>query len=144
MDLVMARQAQKLAEEGYEWYGQGLSPLSTGEVKEAARSRILDRAVRLFYNYFNFFYGFKGLHAFKDKYRPVWESRYLVYPGPALLLKTVMAIIRADSTEGLLAFLLKRRKDQPRRLSRRRRSGSQPDDSSTSGSAEPVSAETQI
>jgi phosphatidylglycerol lysyltransferase len=109
MDLVMVRQAQRLQEDGYEWYGQGLSPLSTGEVQDAYRSRILDRAVRLFYNYFNFFYGFKGLHAFKDKYRPVWESRYLVYPGSALLLKTVAAIIRADSTEGLLAFLLKRR-----------------------------------
>jgi hypothetical protein len=61
------------------------------------------------------------LHAFKDKYRPVWESRYLIYPGPALLLKTVMAIIRADSTEGLLAFLLKRRKDQPRRAGGRQK-----------------------
>lgn len=112
MDLIIARQAMKLREEGYDWYGQGLSPLSTGEVKEAGRSPILDRAVRLFYNYFNFFYGFKGLHRFKDKYRPVWESRYLVYPGPALLLKTVAAIIRADSSEGLLAFLVRRRADQ--------------------------------
>jgi phosphatidylglycerol lysyltransferase len=124
MDLVMVRQAQKLQEEGYEWYGQGLSPLSTGEVREAYRSRILDRAVRLFYNYFNFFYGFKGLHAFKDKYRPVWESRYLVYPASALLFKTVAAIIRADSTEGLLAFLLKRRPNQRGEASGRRGSGS--------------------
>jgi phosphatidylglycerol lysyltransferase len=138
MDLVMARQAQKLQEEGYEWYGQGLSPLSTGEVKEASRSRILDRAVRLFYNYFNFFYGFKGLHAFKDKYRPVWESRYLIYPGPALLLKTVMAIIRADSTEGLLAFLLKRRKDQPRRPGKRRKSGTVRVDTNPEGDAERI------
>jgi phosphatidylglycerol lysyltransferase len=113
MDLVISRQAAKLREEGYEWYGQGLSPLSTGEVLEARQSPILDRAVRLLYRYFNFFYGFQGLHAFKDKYRPVWESRYLIYPGPALLLKTVAAIIRADSTEGLLSFLVKRRPDQP-------------------------------
>jgi phosphatidylglycerol lysyltransferase len=113
MDLVIVRQAEKLREEGYEWYGQGLSPLSTQEVQDTVHSPVLDRAVRMLYNYFNLFYGFKGLHAFKDKYRPVWESRYLVYPGPALLLKTVIAVIRAASTEGLLTFLTKQRHDPP-------------------------------
>jgi phosphatidylglycerol lysyltransferase len=109
MDLVIVRQAEKLRDEGYEWYGQGLSPLSTGEAVDVVHSPVLDRAVRLLYSHFNLFYGFKGLHDFKDKYQPIWESRYLVYPGPALLLKTVIAIIRADSTEGLLSFLTRQR-----------------------------------
>ena len=36
------------------------------------------------------FYGFKGLRAYKEKFRPVWEPRYLASPGgwalPQILL----------------------------------------------------------
>jgi len=33
------------------------------------------------------FYNFQGLRAYKDKFDPVWEPRYLVYPGGLALLR---------------------------------------------------------
>lgn len=106
MDYLVVRQALMLQQEGYRVYGQGLSPLSRQEVAdENDDQRLVGRAIDLLYEHFNTFYGFKGLHEWKAKFHPRWESRYLIYPSVALLPRIALAIIQADSTEGLFAFL---------------------------------------
>ena len=35
------------------------------------------------------FYNFQGLRAYKDKFHPAWESRYLAYPGGLMLPRTL-------------------------------------------------------
>jgi phosphatidylglycerol lysyltransferase len=35
------------------------------------------------------FYNFQGLRAYKDKFHPSWESRYLAYPGGLTLPRTL-------------------------------------------------------
>ena len=107
MDYLVIKQALLLRQEGYKVYGQGLSPLSTNEVEEDEDQGIIDRAVNLLYEHFNTFYGFKGLHDWKAKFHPRWESRYLVYPSTPMLPRIALAIIQADSTGGLLSFLRK-------------------------------------
>ena len=42
---------------------------------------------------------FKGLHAFREKFHPIWSPRYLIYPGPVSLPPAALALIAADSGE---------------------------------------------
>ena len=43
----------------------------------------------------------EGLRAYKDKFGPAWEPRYLVYPSAAALPAVALALVRL--TEGGLA-----------------------------------------
>jgi phosphatidylglycerol lysyltransferase len=53
--------------------------------------------VHLLYEHFNRFYSFKGLHAYKEKYQPRWEPRYLIYSSAAGLPKAALAVVRANN-----------------------------------------------
>ena len=87
---------------GYEGFNLGLSALSgVGETPESPR---LEKALHYLYEHLNRFYNFQGLHSFKDKFRPHWELRYLVYPGKAALPEVVVALVRADSGDRLLDY----------------------------------------
>jgi len=52
------------------------------------------------------FYDFAGLFAWKKKFAPEFEDRYLVYPRPLSLPKVALALVRAQSPGGgLLSYL---------------------------------------
>ncbi|MCX6361027.1 MAG: phosphatidylglycerol lysyltransferase domain-containing protein, partial [Armatimonadetes bacterium] len=104
-EYLIIKTALWLKERGHEWYGQGLAPLATMGDPTPGVPPAAERAIGLLYRHFNVFYGFLGLRAFKQKFHPVWESRYLAYPGAGLLPKVVTAVIRADSKGSLLDFL---------------------------------------
>ena len=42
------------------------------------------------------FYSFQGLQAFKAKFQPEWQPRYLIYPGLAGLSTTLATLIRLE------------------------------------------------
>jgi phosphatidylglycerol lysyltransferase len=52
------------------------------------------RLARFVYGHGEGFYNFQGLRAYKEKFDPVWEPRYLVYPG-GLALPRVLADVTA-------------------------------------------------
>ncbi len=70
---------------GYRWFVMGMAPMSGFESSPIAP--LWARAGRLLYEHGTPLYNFQGLRAFKDKFDPVWESRYLVYPGGLALLR---------------------------------------------------------
>ena len=70
--------------EGYRWFVMGMAPMSGFE--STPISPLWARAGRLLYEHGTPLYNFQGLRAFKNKFDPVWESRYLVYPGGLALL----------------------------------------------------------
>jgi len=70
--------------EGYRWFVMGMAPMSGFESTPIAP--LWARAGRLLYEHGTPLYNFQGLRAFKNKFDPVWESRYLVYPGGLALL----------------------------------------------------------
>jgi phosphatidylglycerol lysyltransferase len=72
-------------EKGYRWFVMGMAPMSGFESSPIAP--LWARAGRLLYEHGTPLYNFQGLRAFKDKFDPVWESRYLVYPGGLALLR---------------------------------------------------------
>jgi phosphatidylglycerol lysyltransferase len=102
MDFLFISLLKHLKEQGYDGLNLGLSALSG--VGETERSRRLEKGIRYLHEHLNRFYNFKGLHAYKAKFQPRWEPRYLVYPSLAALPEVVVALIRADSGDRLLDY----------------------------------------
>lgn len=102
MDFLFISMFQHFKEQGYDGFNLGLSALSG--VGQAATSRRLEKGISYLYNHLNRFYNFKGLHAYKEKFRPRWEPRYLVYPNLVALPDVVVALVRADSGDRLLDY----------------------------------------
>ncbi|GAX40894.1 hypothetical protein NIES4075_18610 [Tolypothrix sp. NIES-4075] len=102
MDFLFISMLQHFQERGYDSFNFGLSALSgVGETKESHK---LEKVLHYLYEHLNRFYNFQGLHAYKEKFRPRWEPRYLVYPSLTALPDVVVALIRADSGDRLLDY----------------------------------------
>ncbi|HZO09740.1 MAG TPA: bifunctional lysylphosphatidylglycerol flippase/synthetase MprF [Myxococcota bacterium] len=65
--------------QGYRWFSLGMAPLSGFE--EHRLAPVWNRLGALLFRHGANFYNFQGLRAFKDKFDPVWEPRYLASPG---------------------------------------------------------------
>lgn len=103
MDFLFVSLFQHSKERGYDSFNLGLSALSG--IGLSKRSPRLEKAVRYLYRHLNQFYNFQGLHAYKEKFHPRWEARYLIYPGWFALPDVVVALVRADSGDRLLDYL---------------------------------------
>jgi len=101
MDFAFVTAAQHYREEGYAGLNLGLAPLAG--VGDEASDHIEERLVKLLYERLNRFYSFKGVRAFKAKFHPRWEPRYLIYASRAALPRAALAVIRANNP-GLLAL----------------------------------------
>lgn len=60
---------------GYRWFTLGLAPLSGIEARRLAP--LWANAAGYLYRYGNGFYRFEGLRAYKQKFSPTWEPRYI-------------------------------------------------------------------
>jgi phosphatidylglycerol lysyltransferase len=89
--------------QGYEHLSLGMAPLSGFERSPVAP--LWNRLGSFFYQHGGAFYNFQGLRAFKDKFDPEWEPRYLVYPG-GLKLARVLADVAALVAGGYRRILL--------------------------------------
>jgi phosphatidylglycerol lysyltransferase len=88
---------------GYRWFSLGMAPLSGFEQHRLAP--LWNRLGALLFQHGEHFYNFQGLRAFKDKFDPVWEPRYLAAPGGlaiAFVLTDVAALISGGVT-GVIA-----------------------------------------
>ena len=70
----------------------GMAPLSGIETSPAAS--IWNRLGAFLYRHGESVYHFQGLRAYKEKFDPVWEPHYLVYPG-GMKLPRILADISA-------------------------------------------------
>ncbi len=102
MDFLFTSMFQHFKQEGYDSFNFGLSALAG--VGDHPKSRKLEKVLRYLYEHLNRFYNFQGLHAYKEKFHPRWESRYLVYPSLTALPDVVVALIRADSGDSFAEY----------------------------------------
>lgn len=75
MDFLFIHLMQWAREQGYRWFTLGIAPLSGIEARRLAP--IWARASAFLYKHGDSFYGFEGLRAYKNKFSPVWEPRYI-------------------------------------------------------------------
>jgi phosphatidylglycerol lysyltransferase len=94
MDFLFAKLLLHFQSQGFQRFGLGMAPLS-GMARHALAPR-WHRAGRLLFAHGEHFYNFQGLRAFKEKFSPQWEPRYLAAPGgmtPLFVLADVAALI---------------------------------------------------
>jgi phosphatidylglycerol lysyltransferase len=106
MDLLFVRLFEWARDQGMTRVDLGLSALAG--VGEEPEDPLAEKALRLVYEYGNSFYGFKGLHGFKDKFRPEWQARYIVVSDTASLPVVLTALIRLNAGESPGALLTER------------------------------------
>jgi phosphatidylglycerol lysyltransferase len=90
-------------DQGYRTFGLGMAPLAGLERHRLAP--LWNQLGALLFRHGEHFYNFQGLRAFKDKFDPVWEPRYLASPGGlagALALGHVAALVNGG-VSGLVA-----------------------------------------
>lgn len=90
--------------EGYRWFELGMAPLSGFERSPVAP--LWNRLGAFLYSHGETFYNFQGLRAYKEKFNPEWEPRYLAYPG-GLRLARILADVSALIAGGYRRIFLK-------------------------------------
>ena len=64
--------------QGYRWFNLGMAPLS--DIENRRLAPLWARAAGLLYHHGEVLYGYEGLRAYKEKFHPIWRSRYLAAP----------------------------------------------------------------
>ncbi|MEY9781792.1 bifunctional lysylphosphatidylglycerol flippase/synthetase MprF [Sinorhizobium fredii] len=90
MDFLFAQLMEYLKLKGYRRFNLGMAPLSGMSSRRLAP--VWDRVGRTFYEHGESYYNFKGLRAFKSKFHPHWQPRYLVASGG---LNPILALMDA-------------------------------------------------
>lgn len=91
MDGIFVSLIEWARENGYEFYNLGMAPLSNTGNKKYSNSK--QKIVRYIYDFGNRAYNFKGLRSYKEKFRPEWTSRYLVYRSGRVLVSTLLSVL---------------------------------------------------
>jgi phosphatidylglycerol lysyltransferase len=103
MDVLFTSLLEHYQGLGYRRFNLGLSALSgLGEGQESPR---LEKAMARLAGHLDRFYGFRGLHAYKAKFQPCWEPRYLIYPSLSALPDVILALMRLDAGDRLQDYV---------------------------------------
>jgi phosphatidylglycerol lysyltransferase len=79
MDFLFVSLMEHLKGEGYQAFNLGMAPLSGMSRREVAP--VWDRIGGTLFEHGERFYNFKGLRAFKSKFHPQWQPRYMAVSG---------------------------------------------------------------
>lgn len=97
MDFLFMEMLTDLHSRGLASFSLGMAPLAG--IGEEPGAPIEERATHELYERLNRFFSYKGLYAYKAKFEPDWEARYLAYDGgPLGLARVTLALTRL--TEG--------------------------------------------
>jgi phosphatidylglycerol lysyltransferase len=91
MDLLIARSLLMFKDEGIETASLATAPLAN--IDDMGAASPYDKGVKLVFEHFSAFYGYRTLFSFKKKFNPAWEGRYLVFPRPDQLPRVAYALV---------------------------------------------------
>ena len=103
VDPLVVASLLKFQADGVNEASLGNAPLANIDGKDL--DSLEEKAVRLLYERFDHYYGYRTLFDFKDKFHPVWSGRYLAYRGLGNLLPAVAGVVRVHLPSGLTRFL---------------------------------------
>ena len=92
MEALFVHLMQWGHQQNFHWFALGMAPLSGFESSPLAP--LWNRLGAFLYEHGEAVDNFQGLRAYKDKFNPVWEPRYLAYPG-GFRLPRIMADVSA-------------------------------------------------
>lgn len=103
MEYLFVRLMLWGSEDGFRRFSLGLAPLSGLDTRPLAP--LWDRLGAAVFRYGEHFYNFQGLRAYKEKFDPVWEPRYLVSPGGLAFPRVLanVATLIGGGVRGILA-----------------------------------------
>ena len=104
MEALFAHLMLWSQQQGYRWFSLGMAPLSGFEPSPVAS--LWSRLGGFVYEHGKALYNFQGLRAYKEKFNPVWEARYLACPGE-LRLPRILADVSALIAGGYRRVFLK-------------------------------------
>lgn len=90
MDFLFVRIIEYLRDEGFQSFNLGMAPLSGMSKRESAP--VWDRIGGVIFEHAERFYNFKGLKAYKSKFAPSWEARYIAVSGNASPVMAIMDV----------------------------------------------------
>jgi len=102
MEFLFVELLQFYRDRGFRTFSLGMAPLSGLSAKHG--SRLWSRFGALLFRHGGAFYNFEGLRAFKQKFGPEWQPRFVAVPGsmpPLPALKDVTLLI-AGGAKGLM------------------------------------------
>ncbi len=100
MDFLFLRLMLWGKDRGDEWFNLGMAPLSGLESR--ALGPVWNRIGAFVFRHGEHFYNFEGLRAYKEKFGPVWQPKYLAAPGGLALpriLFDIAALISGGAEE---------------------------------------------
>lgn len=107
MDFLFIRLMQWGQGQGYVWFTLGLAPLSGLEARRLAP--FWAKAGALLYRHGESLYGFEGLRAYKDKFSPRWEPRFIGGPHGVSMARAMLDLQKLVSgTSGSAAAQTRR------------------------------------
>ena len=83
MDYLFVKLLLHFKEEGVTFFDLGMAPLSN--VGTEKHSFLQEKVAYLIYAFTNRFYSFSGLRQYKQKFNPIWSTRYVAYPRDTCL-----------------------------------------------------------
>ncbi|MGG4017972.1 bifunctional lysylphosphatidylglycerol flippase/synthetase MprF [Priestia megaterium] len=92
MDAMLIHLLEWAKQEGYLYLNIGMAPLSN--VGISPHSFWYERVAAAIFNNVRYMYSFNGLRFFKDKYKPVWNGKYLAYRKTRSLPSTMLVVTR--------------------------------------------------
>ncbi len=95
MDYLFVKLLLHFKEEGVTFFDLGMAPLSN--VGTEKHSFLQEKVAYLIYAFTNRFYSFSGLRQYKQKFNPIWSTRYVAYPRDTWLILDMLAIYRVDN-----------------------------------------------
>ena len=91
-------------QQGYDWFSLGMAPMSGLEDRELAP--LWHKLGTFVFRHGEHFYNFQGLRQYKDKFDPVWESKYLACPR-GFMLPRIMANLATLISGGMKGVVAK-------------------------------------
>ncbi|MFC5370032.1 bifunctional lysylphosphatidylglycerol flippase/synthetase MprF [Arcanobacterium bovis] len=91
MDGIMVSLIEWAKEKGFKEINLGMAPLSN--VGRKIHSHGAEKLMRYVHDFGSRVYNFHGLRAYKEKFKPRWDSRYLVYSSNRSLPSALLALL---------------------------------------------------
>jgi phosphatidylglycerol lysyltransferase len=89
---------------GYRWFNLGMAPFSG--LEDRTHAPLWGKFGNFLYSHGEEFYNFQGLREFKERFKPVWEPKYIAYP-PTTPLPVVLAALAKLTSGGLRGVVSK-------------------------------------